>query len=169
MQQTYPALTKSFFVDLAMTSLYARVTTIMNKKLSIIIKKNSNMFINTQVSFIHKNEVYSLETNVVYKNLNRLHPDCLLEMTEYLNDWKFLFDYEQPMIKGMLIKTVNNFNNIIDYKHILPYQIHSEIDVAFENCKEESYVLDPAITAFITKNITNINLIKQKIVSDLLL
>ncbi len=170
MQQTYPPLVKAAFIELAMTNLYSRVTSIMNRKLDTIIKRNSNLFGNAQTAFIHKNEIYSIEPiTSAYKNLNRLHTDCLVDMTEYLNDWKFLFDYEQPMIKGILIKTVNNFHNIIDFKHILPHQIHPVIDEVFSGHKEESYILDPNIVEFITKNSTNIKLIDCKIASDILL
>lgn len=170
MQQSYPPLVKASFIELAMQNLYARVTSLMNTKLKVIINKNSTLFGNGQVAFIHKNEVYSLDPLTrIYKNLNRLHPDCVIEMSEYLNEWKFLFEYEEPMIKGILIKTVNTFHNIIDYKYILPSTIHPVIDEVFSNHKEESYVIDPNALAFIEQNTTNINLIKYKIASNLLL
>lgn len=170
MHQSYPPLTKQIFVDVALDSLYKRLLSTMDNKLKNIINHNSQLFNNNQQAFIHNNSIYSTKDAVHHRGINRLHPKLIPSMMEYLDEWKFIFAYEQPMIKGFLSKVVNNYNNIVDFKEILPNKLHPVIvEIFTTDEKEETDTVAHTVAEFKQKNSSKLDLIHCRIVSDLLI
>lgn len=149
--------------------LYIPSDTSFQKRLDSIILQNSALLNEPRKYFSHRNITYTLPNALSDRRIPRLVPEMRPHMDKYLKDVKDLYDMEVIYVTGFISQALNLSNFPQDYLEIFPTSVHLPIKKIFAN-----YFCIPGTTdktllqAFINKNQAPINMIKQRMVLNLL-
>lgn len=140
----------------------------LKKQLDTIIIKNAIKCGYTHKSFYYKNKVYQCDDTFFPRNTNRLSKELEPAFYEYLEELKKLDD-EHIIINAYIIQVLNISNDRDDYMYLLPEALHNSI------CKEipaypdkSTSLLSPATRPLLKKNLIPIQLIKARLVMNLI-
>ena len=91
-------------------------------------------------------------------------------MQEYLRELEELNSAELPYVIGFINQVLNSSNSLPDYLKVFPEAIHRPLQHLIDTCPCKSCTLEQsAIDELKTKNQSTIDLIKQRLVTNLLI
>lgn len=162
--------TKQQIKDILFAFLYSPIEQHFKKQLAVIIAKNSTLLNTGHQFFNYKGVVYSVQAPSVVKRLIRLSPSLYIEMDNYIKETKQLNNHELPYVLGFINQVLNSSNNLQDYLKVLPESIHSPIEQLIATCPCRVLSMDTEhINHLKTKNQASIDMIKQRMLTNLLI
>ena len=162
--------TKQQIKDMLYGFIYTPVQKQFANGLAVIVNKNTTMLGAKHNSFIYKGEVYSCDIAPTPRIMNKLVPLLIPVMNQYLADLKELNTKELPYVLGYINKVLNSSNDLCDYLRVLPQALHAPIEryIATYPCRA-NHLTDKAVLELVSTNQEPINLIKQRLVTNLLI
>ena len=162
--------TKQQLKDLFYEFLYAPVQRQYQQTLHGIIQRNTALIQASHRSFLYKGVVYTMETTPPPKRMNRLVPSLVPEMVSYLSEVTRLNTQEVPYVVGYITQVLNSSNNFQDYLQAFPPVLHPILEKVIASCSCHHQKLTPdEIQAIQNKNQKSINLLKQRVVTNLII
>jgi len=151
--------------------LYTPVIKVFEKRLFDIASKNTAIGNYSHRSFIYRNEIYNLDTNTpLPRKMNRLALQLQPDMNAYLEDIKQLNEKEMAYVLGYINKVLNSSNDLHDYLRLLPEAVHQPIQGIIQTCPCRTKKLsDEAVLAFTESNEELMNMMRQRMISNLLI
>jgi hypothetical protein len=162
--------TKKQIKEAIYSFLYNPVFKNFQRKLEVLITKNSVLCGNAEMSFNYKNETYCTPGAVLPRKMNRLHKSLHIYMDEYLKEIHVLNSYELPYVLGFINQVLNSSNDLQDYLLVFPASLHPPIEGLINSCpcRTNRLTLDE-IHLLQGKNHIPINLLKQRQVINLII
>ena len=150
--------------------LYSPIEKSFKQRIDTLIVKNTLMSGYSHKSFMYKNVLYNCDTDALPRKMNRLHANLVQEMNDYLRDLKALNESEMPYVLGYINQVLNSSNDLCDYLRLLPEAVHGSIQhlIAFCPCKSQK-LPEEVVSVLQDKNATSINMMKKRMVTNLLL
>lgn len=162
--------TKKRIKDILYSFLYDTADAKRKKQLDDLIIRNAFLLGNSIYSFRYKGNVYSMEGHANHRRVNNLALVLHPIMQEYLRELHELNSVELPFVIGFINQVLNSSNSLTDYLKVFPEAIHRPIEQLIATCPCKSCTLEQAaIDAIKNKNQGTIDLIKQRLVSNLLI
>jgi hypothetical protein len=169
-QLQYDPRTKQQIKDALYDFLYTPVQNQFKLRLDTIIIRNTLLAGHGHKSFNYKGEFYSCDNGPLPRVWNRLMPHLRPMMDEYLQELKELNEKELPYVVGYINKVLNASNELGDYLRLLPESTHGPIQKLIETCPCHGKKLsDDEITALRDRNQTPIDMMKARMVTNLLI
>ena len=157
---------KSALIDFIYTPAFNN----LQEKLEHLIVKNTLIGKYSQKSFTYKGLYYG--SGDVPKSLraNRLVPELVNEMNEYLAESKELKEKELPYVEGYINKVLNYSNSINVYKRLLPDYLHATIDhTASQVTHCQDNISDAEVEAIKEKHAYPLALIAKRMALNILM
>jgi hypothetical protein len=102
--------------------------------------------------------------------MNRLKPDLMSLMNEYLEDLVQINTVERPYVLGFINQTLNASSSLQDYLKIFPESMHKPLKHFIDTCGSRVGKLEPEMVASIKqRNQIPIELMKKRMVLNLLI
>lgn len=162
--------TKSQIKDMLYAFLYEPVQRQFKTRLDSLIKRNTVILGASHQSFIYKGNLYTCDITPPPRKLNRLVPQLVPDMDAYLADLKQLNDKEVPYVMGFINQVLNSSNDLHDYLRLLPSSVHQPIQKLIDSCPYRTKKLtDEQVQELQTRNKQSIDLVKQRMVTNLLI
>lgn len=143
-----------------------------NRKVDKIIEKHVLLCSSTQYGFSYKGEDFTgSNKRLLHPPIQRLDRSLYSDMDALLREREVIILYEQPLVNSVLCALMNLSNNPWDYFQILPKELHP----AWEHFKTnmptsyESEVTDSIISAFQTKHEAAFDVVRIRMVTNLIL
>ena len=169
-QLQYDPRTKQQIKDALYDFLYTPVQNQFKLRLDTIIIRNTLLAGNGHKSFNYKNEFYNCDTGPMPRVWNRLLPQLRPLMDEYLTEIEHLHQYEVPFVLGYINKVLNASNALGDYLRLLPDCTHRPLEKMISSSSWKATKLDEdTVISIREQNAVSINLIKQRMVTNLLI
>lgn len=169
-QLKYEPRIKMMIRDAVFDFLYDPTLKQFKTRLDTIIVRNAILLGHGHKSFTYKGQQYSCDTLPAPRGWNRLLPQLRPEMDEYLEDVKRLNQNEVPFVLGYINQVLNASNDFGDYLRLLPECIHRPIEKTIHSHSFIGKRLDEErLVAIKEQNTASINLIKQRMVTNLLI
>ena len=150
--------------------LYGPVQKRYQQQLHQIIQQNTLLIKGSHASFIYKNVFYSNENTPPPRKMNRLHPSLVTAMEDYLKDVEVLNQQEIPYVIGFITQVLNASNDFEDYLKTFPPILHPPLEKLIAPCPCHNRKLtDKEIETLQAKNTKQIDLIKQRLVTNLII
>lgn len=166
----YDPLTKQQIKDSLYDFLYTPVQKQFKTRLDTLIIRNTLICGYGHKSFVYKGKTYSCDTEAPPRKWNKLASDLRPAMDQYLVDLKAINDQEIPFVLGYINKVLNSSNAISDYMQLFPDCVHAPLKKLAATCPCQSSALtEDKVTLLSMQNETPINLIKQRMVTNLLI
>lgn len=162
--------TKQAIKDILYAFLYESVQKKFKQRLDTIITKNTVLLGATHNSFIYRNVIYSCDTQKMPRKMNRLVPQLVSTMEDYLKDAQQLNNTELPYVLGFINQTLNASNDLHDYLKVLPSALHQPIEALITTypCRTKK-LSEQAVAALQEANKSAVVLIKQRMVTNLII
>lgn len=162
--------TKLQIKDALYAHIYDPVQRQFKSRLDTIIARNSIAGGYTHNHFVYKGVLYSAESTNPPLRRNRLLAALRDPMDEYLRDLAHLNTHELPYVLGFLNQVLNASNDMHDYLRVLPESLHSPLHALMATCPcRNSHLPDDRIQQMVEKNAGPIQLMKQRLVTNLLI
>ena len=162
--------TKKQIKDLLYAFLYEPVEKQFKQRLDALIARNTVILGASHQSFTYKGNLYSNDPAALPRKLNRLAPQLAPDMDAYLADLKQLNDREIPYVIGFINQVLNSSNDLHDYLRVLPSSLHQPIQRLIVSCPcRTKRLTDSEVQEMQAKNQQSIDLIKQRMVTNLLI
>jgi len=143
-----------------------------NRRVDKIIEKHVLLCSSTQYGFSYKEEDFTgSNKRLLHPPIQRLDRSLYSDMDALLREREVIILYEQPLVNSVLCALMNLSNNPWDYFQILPKELHP----AWEHFKTnmptsyESEVTDSSISAFQTKHEAAFDVVRIRMVTNLIL
>ena len=143
-----------------------------NRRVDKIIEKHVLLCSSTQYGFSYKGEDFTGSGKQLLRPpVQRLHKSLTVDMDALLRERETVSLYEEPLVKSVLCALMNLSNNPWDYFQILPKELHP----AWEHFKAkmptgyESEVTESIISAFQTKHEAAFDVVRIRMVTNLIL
>ena len=161
--------TKQQIKDLLYSYLYAPVQKQFKNRIDNLIERNTLLGGFSHKSFLYKGTVYNCDLQALPRRNNKLIPQLKPDMDTYLNDIKHLNDTELPFVLGFINQVLNASDRISDYLRVLPESIHYPLEKFQLSCPcKKRNLTDEQVAQLKQKNSDSINLLKQRMVLNLL-
>lgn len=162
--------TKQQIKDAIYGFLYEPILSQFQTRLDGIIVKNCVLLGNSEKSFIYKGVTYSTSNTQLPLKMNRLQKQLFMDMEDYLKEIRQLNNYELPYVLGFIGQVLNSSNHPNDYLRILPSAIHRPVEKLIQTCPcRANKLTQEDVEALQNNNKVPINLIKQRMVNNLLI
>jgi len=162
--------TKQQIKDALYSFLYAPVTKQFRARLDTLITRNTMLAGGTHRHFVYKGIVYNGEATQPPLRKTRLVAALRTEMDQYLSDIEELNNDELSYVLGFINQILNSSNSLTDYLRLLPESLHAPIKKMQATCPYRSTSLtEDKVEILKTKNLASIDLIKQRLVINLLI
>lgn len=162
--------TKLQIKELLYAFLYEPVERQFEQRLHTLITRNAVITGASHQSFSYKGNLYSNDPAPIPRKLNRLVPQLYADMDAYLADLKQLNDREVPYVMGFINQVLNASNDLHDYLRLLPSSVHQPIQALIDSCPCRTKKLtDEQVQEMQTRNQQSIDLVKQRMVTNLLI
>lgn len=162
--------TKQQIKDMLYSFLYEPVQRQFKCRLDTLITRNTVISGASHRSFTYKGQLYSNDPSPPPRKLNRLVPQLAFDMDNYLHDLKVLNEREVPYVLGFINQVLNSSNDLHDYLRILPSSLHPPIQALIDSCPcRTKRLTDEQVHEMQSKNQQSINLVKQRMVTNLLI
>lgn len=163
-------LTKIQIKEALYEFLYTPVSKAFTARLNALIVKNTLVGGYHHKSFHHKGVLYSCDETPVPKRWNRLLPQLRPQVEEYLRDVEMWNRQELPFVLGYINQVLNSSNNFGDYLKLFPESLHPPLHKLAHSAPGNTKALDESkIIEMTQSNLSSINLIKQRMVTNLLI
>lgn len=150
--------------------LYAPVQKQFKSRLDTLAVRNTLVGGYAHKSFIYKGTVYNCDLSALPRKMNRLMPQFIPLMDDYLQDLKALNDQELPFVLGFINQVLNSSEGMSDYLRLFPEAVHHPLVQLIESCPcKKVYLTEEKILQMRTKNQSSIQLMKQRMVANLLI
>lgn len=143
-----------------------------NRKVDKIIEKHVLLCSSTQYGFSYKGEDFTgSNKRLLHPPIQRLDRSLYSDMDALLREREVIILYEQPLVNSVLCALMNLSNNPWDYFLLLPKELHP----AWEHYKTqlptgyESEITDNIISAFQTKHEAAFDVVRIRMVTNLIL
>ena len=162
--------TKSQIKDLLYAFLYTPVQNHFKSRIDTLIARNTMILGASHKSFTYKSAFYECDTARPPRKMNRLVPQLIPDMEDYLADLKQLNEHELPYVLGFINQVLNSSNDLHDYLRLLPQSVHQPIEklIATYPCRAKQ-LTDEDVDNIQTKNHQSIALMKERMVANLLI
>ena len=162
--------TKSQIKELLYAFLYEPVQRQFKTRLDSLIIRNTAIAMVSHQSFTYRGNLYTIDTSPVPRKLTRLVPQLHADMDAYLAELKQLNDKEVPYVMGFINQVLNASNDLHDYLRLLPASVHQPIQNLIATCPCCTKRLsDDEVQKIQAKNQQSIDLVKQRMVTNLLI
>lgn len=162
--------TKQLIKDTLYDFLYRPVENQFKSRLEVLIVRNTLLGGYSHKSFNYKGVHYSCDSGSPSRKWNRLLPQLKPAMDEYLFEIKQLNEKELPFVIGFINQVLNASNDLQDYMRIFPESIHQPLEKLIATCPCQSRQLsDVKIVELRERNAASINMMKQRMVTNLLI
>ena len=162
--------TKKQIKDVLYEHLYSRIEKQFKHRLDTLIMRNAVLGGYSHKSFMYKNVLYNSDTNALPRKMNRLVVQLHPAMNDYLREAKQLNEKELPYVLGFVNQVLNSSNELHDYLRLLPQAVHHPLKKLIDTCPCKSKKLsEETVTMLRDKNQTSINLMKERMVINLLI
>lgn len=162
--------TKSQIKDALFTFLYDPVRKQFKTRIETLIGRNTLIGGFAHKHFVYQGALYNAEPTTPPVRKNRLVPQLREPMDEYLRDLAELNNHELPYVLGFINQVLNASNALDDYLQVLPESTHQPVRQLAATCPCRIAVLSPEkIEQLKLKNEESINLIKRRLVTNLLI
>lgn len=166
----HDAKTKSVIKDALYMFLYAPVIKQFKGRLETLIERNTIICGTDHKHFIYKGVLYNGDTTVPPMKRTRLVAALRAPMDDYLRDLSELNDKELPYVLGFINQVLNSSNDLTDYMRVLPESIHYPLKKLMATCPcRATHLSEERVDLLKTKNQTPITLMKQRMVTNLLI
>ena len=151
--------------------LYAPLEKSTHKRLKTLIIKNSLLHGNNQHWVSYRGTEYAINPDSKRpRPMNRLKPDLMALMNEYLEDLVQINTIERPYVLGFINQTLNASSSLQDYLKIFPESMHKPLKHFIDTCGSRVGKLEPEMIATIQqRNQIPIELMKKRMVLNLLI
>ena len=162
--------TKQQVKDALYSFLYGPIQKQFKSRIDTLILRNTLLNGYDHRHFVYKGVVYNSDTSPTPTRKNRLNPQLKDQMEEYLADLTELNTDELPYVLGFLNQVLNASTDLTDYKRVLPESVHHPLDQLLATCPCRTTSLSSErVQALMSKNIETINMIKRRLVTNLLI
>ena len=162
--------TKQQIKDALYEFLYAPVQQKYQQQLHVIIVKNTLLIKSDHKSLTYKGVFYSMESIPPPRKINRLDSSLVTDMDAYLAAITCLNTQEVPYVLGYINAVLNSSNNLQDYLRLFPKVLHGPIETMIANCPYRIEGLTESdVNSLVEKNKPYIDLLKQRVVTNLIL
>ena len=162
--------TKQRIKDALCAFLYDPVQRQFKGRLDTLVIRNTLMGGYSHKHFIYKGVVYNSDATPPPVRKNRLQAALRPQMDEYLTDLTQLNNHELPYVLGFLNQVLNASSDLTDYLRVLPESIHYPLNQLLATCPCRTTTLgDERVERLKTKNQESIDLIKRRLVTNLLI
>jgi hypothetical protein len=166
----YDPLTKQQIKDTLYDFLYTPVQKQFKLRLDTLIIRNTLLSGYSHKSFVYKGKTYSCDTEAPPRKWNKLLPELKGQMDQYLAELETINSQEIPYVLGFINKVLNSSHAIDDYLKLFPDCIHAPLKKLAATCPCKTQMLTQAKSAsLLEQSETPINLIKQRMVTNLLI
>jgi hypothetical protein len=150
--------------------VYAPVDRQFKERLDAIIIKNTLMGGYAHRHFIYKGEVYNIEVTPAPLKKNKLLAALRAPMDDYLVDKHELNSVELPFVLGFINQVLNASPDLTDYMRIFPESVHYPLNQLLSTCPCRTTTLnEDRVAALMARNQEPINMIKRRLVTNLLI
>jgi hypothetical protein len=169
-QLQYDPRTKQLIKDTLYDFLYTPVVNQFQRRLDVLIVKNTLLGGYSHKSFNYKGVLYSCDSGSPPRKWNRLLSQLKPQMDEYLQDLNQLNEHELPFVIGFINQVLNASNDIQDYLKLFPESLHQPLNslIASCPCGREQLTTDK-VAELLSKNSEPINMMKARMVKNLLI
>lgn len=121
-------------------------------------------------SLMYKGTLHNCDNSPPPRKMNRIVPQLIPAMDDYLAELKELNDKEVPHVLGFINQVLNSSNALQDYLRLLPAAVHRPVEqfISVCPCKGKN-LTEKDVTDFHRKNTHPIDLMKQRMVKNLLI
>lgn len=162
--------TKSMIKDALYNYLYEPALRQFKAQLESIIMKNCTLNNTDNRSFFYKGEQYVSENATLPLKRLKLHNSLHEHMDTYLLELHKLNDHELPYVIGFVGQVLNSSNDLHDYLKVFPESVHRPISKLISQCPcRTSKLTEDAVMDLKIRNQASINLMKQRLVINLLI
>lgn len=162
--------TKQQIKDALFHFLYDAVERDFKRRLDVLIVRNAVVCGYSHKSLMYKNVLYNCDTQPLPRKMNRLAVALQPDMNEYLREMKLLNEKEVPYVLGFINQVLNSSNDLCDYYRLLPESVHEPLRAIIDTCPCRSKKLsDEVVTMLQDKNQSSIALMKERMVTNLLI
>lgn len=162
--------TKQLIKDTLYEFLYRPIENQFKNRLEVLIVRNTLLGGYSHKSFNYKGVLYNCDNGPPPRKWNRLILQLKPAMDEYLFELKQLNEQEMPFVIGFINQVLNASNDLQDYLHIFPESIHQPLEKLIGSCPCQTKQLsNERILELKEKNKTPINMVKQRMVTNLLI
>lgn len=161
--------TKEQIKDALYDFIYSPVEKSFTQRLNNLILRNAISLCYSHKSFHYKGTFYSMDKGRPPLLRNKLSPQFVPQMEEYLEDLNYLKKTELPYVTGFITQVLNASNGFADYLCILPESVHRPIENMISKCACRSRQLsDEKIKWLQDSNKESINILKQRMMMNLI-
>lgn len=162
--------TKQQIKDALYEFLYAPVQKHYHQQLTSILTRNTLLNKSGHKSLVYKGELYSMENTPPPRKMNRLDPSLAPDMEAYLAAITRLNTQEVPYVLGYITQVLNASNSFQDYLRMFPKVLHGPIEQMIPNCPCRNDLMSESdVNGLVEKNKHSIDLLKQRVVTNLIL
>jgi hypothetical protein len=171
MDSQHDPRTKQQLKDMLYHYLYDPVERRFKERLDSIIRANSIAVHSGYDCFSYKSKVYMMDERYLPpRQPPRLDKSLVPTMDLYLAELAEVNDKEMPFVLGFITQVLNSSDNLHDYIRALPPSVHKPLKdiIAQCGCKTAS-LSELELQNLLIRNTASINLMKQRMVLNLLL
>lgn len=163
--------TKQQLKDMLYHYLYDPVIRRFNERLVGIIREHGRLTTSALDCFSYKGIYYAVNPQEKPPRLvPRLHKSLYAAMDTYLAELKVINDEEVPFVLGFITQVLNASDNLHDYIRALPASVHRPLQDVIDRCGcKTSSLPEKDLQTLLVRNSQSINLMKQRMVLNLLL
>lgn len=166
----YDPRTKHQIKDALYKFLYDPVEKQFKARIDTLITRNAVMGGFSHKHFVYKGVIYNADVTPPPLKKNRLLPALRAPMEEYLADQRQLNSHELPYVIGFLNQVLNASNDLCDYLRVFPESVHQPLKKLMDTCPcRSTHLNEDRVELLKTKNQEPIDLIKQRLVTNLLI
>lgn len=169
-QLQYDPKTKQLLKENLIGFLYKPLREQLKTRLDTLIVRNTLLGGYSHKSFVYKGEFYTCDSGVPPRKANRVVQQLIPLMNEYLQEIKQLNEEELPYTLGYINQVLNSSSDLQDYLRLLPAALHRPIEELSYMCPcRTRHISEVQAKEIELKNEASINLIKQRMVRNLLI
>ena len=162
--------TKQQIKEIIYSFLYAPITHQFKSRLNTLIERNTITGRYSHRHFVYRGILYNGESTYPPLKRNRLLTQLRQPMDVYLAELSKLNNQELPYVLGFINQVLNASSDITDYLRVLPESVHYPLTQLLSTCPCRATTLsEDKVTQLKIKNQEPINLMKQRLVTNLLI
>lgn len=163
--------TKQQLKDMLYHYLYDPVMGKFKERLDGIILAHDKLNQTLLRCFSYRGLVYQVDSsNPTPRPMPRLHKSLHPTMDQYLSELREINDREIPFVLGFINQVLNSSDNLHDYIRALPPSVHRPLQEVIAQCGCKTASLSELeLNNLLVRNTESINLMKQRMVLNLLL
>lgn len=171
MDSQHDPRTKQQLKDMLYHYLYDPVERRFKQRLDRIIKDNCRVTNTVSECMSYKGHTYQVDEHYLPpRHVERLHKSLVPWMDAYLVELKHLNNDELPYVLGFITQVLNSSDNLHDYIRALPESVHRPLKEIIANCGcHTASLTELELQNLLIRNTASINLMKQRMVLNLLL